>query len=144
MTAAREWLDILRYLHGSYNTIIFFAFLYQSWSGWNIRKERLAGGNRTISLVSRHRKNGPVLALLAVMGYVAGDALTYLDKGYLFQFPFHALTGLGIVFFIMLTFLTSRRIRGLLSPWRTPHFVMGLVILFFYVIQELLGLDILF
>lgn len=143
MIVLREWLDVFRYFHGAYNAIIFVAFLYQGWIGWNIRSERLTGGHRNRLLASRHRKNGPILVLLAPLGYVAGATLAYMDKGHIFEFPFHDLTGLCIVFLIVLTFLISRQIRGPQTPWRTIHFVVGLIILSLYVIQALLGMNIL-
>jgi hypothetical protein len=143
MIVLREWLDFIRYLHGSYNAIIFFALLYQGWIGWTIRRERLSGGNRNMSFVGRHRKTGPVLTLLAILGYFAGVALVFIDKGHIFEFLFHAVTGLCIVCFITITVLISRQIKGTQSPWRNPHSVVGLIILSLYAIQILLGLNIL-
>ncbi|MFN3481293.1 MAG: hypothetical protein ACK415_13040, partial [Thermodesulfovibrionales bacterium] len=47
--------------------------------------------------------------------------------------------GLSIILLVAITFIISRKIKGLDSPWRTPHFRIGLVILLIYFIQVLIG-----
>jgi hypothetical protein len=42
----------------------------------------------------------------------------------------------------MTTFIISRKIGGSESPWRTPHFVIGLFILFLYPFQIYIGLNV--
>ncbi len=143
MTIGEKWMDVLRIAHGSYNGIVYLGLLYQGWLGYMIRKRRKAGGDR-IPYVLRHRTNGPVLVVLGILGYLAGTTLAWIDRGRIFLFPYHALTGLCIVLCLILTFWISRRIKGPESPWRTPHFVLGIVILGLYLVQALLGLDILF
>jgi len=142
MPDIREWIEVMRYFHGLYNVAIFSAFVYQGWMGWKIRQERLAGTSQG-AFVGRHRRNGPILALLAVLGYLAGNALVYLDTGHLYAYPFHAANGAGIVVLVLAAYLMSRRIRGAASPWRTPHLAAGVLILSLYVIQAALGLAIL-
>ncbi len=138
----QTWMDALRVGHGSYNAAVYLGLLYQGWLGLAIRKRRKAGADR-MPHVLRHRANGPVLVVLGILGYLAGCALAWIDRGRIFLFPGHAGTGLMIALCLVLTFGISRRIKGRESPWRTPHFILGIVILGLYLVQALLGLDIL-
>ena len=140
---AREWIDLLRVLHGAYNASVALAFLYQGWLGLKIRKARRSGGAGDFGSIRRHRGNGPVLALLGALGYAAGATLITIDKGHLFEYPVHHFVGLVLVILLATTFLVSRKIKGAVSPWRTPHFLLGLAILGAYLAQLLLGLNIL-
>ncbi|MCE5262161.1 MAG: DUF4079 family protein [Deltaproteobacteria bacterium] len=142
MTIAREWLDLLKILHGTYNTLIALALLYQGSLGLKIRKARREGGEE-LRAVGRHRRSGPLLVLLGILGYVAGVILIYLDKGHLFEFRIHHGVGLMIVILLFATFRVSRRIGAPDSPWRTPHFLLGVTILCAYLLQLYLGLNIL-
>lgn len=143
MTIGREWMDLLRILHGAYNILIALLLVYQGWLGLTIRRERLAGSARGSRIIRRHRGNGPVLVLLAILGYVAGAALIYIDKGHWFEYPIHHLAGVAIVLLLAAAFLISRKITDPASPWRTPHFMLGLAILSAYLVQFFLGLNIL-
>ena len=136
-------MDYLKVLHGSFNTIVGFLFLYQGLLGLRIRKERKSGGQRDVMVIKRHRREGPIFAALGVTGYLVGVVLVYLDTGHLVEYPSHLITGSGIALLIMTTFIISRKIKGSESPWRTPHFVIGLCILFLYLLQIYIGLDIL-
>ena len=144
MISLSQWLELFRYVHGGYNTIIFFALIYQGWIGLKIARQRRTHRERDLLLVSRHRINGPVLALLAFAGYVVGIMLVLSDYGRVFQFVYHGSTALAIIILIAMAVLSSRQIRGMESPWRIRHFGVGLMTLFLYVIQIFLGLDILF
>jgi Protein of unknown function (DUF4079) len=139
----REWIDLLRILHGAYNSLVALAFLYQGWLGLKIRKAGRSGGAKDFGIIKRHRGNGPVLALLGILGYVAGATLITIDKGHFFEYRVHHLVGLSIVSLLATTFLVSRKIKGPVSPWRTPHFLLGLAILGAYLVQLFLGLNIL-
>ena len=70
-------------------------------------------------------------------------AIVVLDKGHVFEYPAHHLTGASLVLLLAAAFLVSRRIKGIESGWRTPHFLLGLAILAAYLGQLLLGLNIL-
>ena len=140
----REWLDILRIVHGSYNTIVALAFVHQGWLGLKIRKERKAAGARDFDVVRRHRTRGPILVLLGILGYAAGAVLIYVDKGHLFEYPLHNIVGLGIVTLLTATFFIAREIKGIESPWRTRHVLVSLGILCLYLVQLFIGLDVLF
>ena len=140
---ANEWIGIIRILHGAYNGLVAIAFLYQGWLGLKIRKERRSGDAKDFGVIRRHRGNGPVLALLGILGYLAGATLITIDKGHIFEYRVHHLVGLSIVILLAMTFLVSRKIKGAVSPWRTPHLLLGLAILGAYLVQLLLGLNIL-
>lgn len=139
----RAFLDDLRLLHGSFNTIIALLFIYHGSLGWRIRKERKRGGERNSRLIRRHRKEGPIFAVLGVAGYFAGVGLILIDKGHLFEYPIHMIVGSCIALLIIMTFIISKKIKGSESSWRTPHFMIGFFILLLYIMQIYLGLGIL-
>jgi hypothetical protein len=143
VTIGREWIDLLRILHGAYNAGVALALLYQGWLGLRIRKMRITEGAKDFRIIKLHRGNGPVLALLGILGYVAGVTLIYLDKGHFFEYRVHHLVGLAIAILLATTFLVSRKIGGSVSPWRTPHLLLGLAILGAYLLQLFLGLNVL-
>ena len=58
------------------------------------------------------------------------------------DYPGHLAGGTVLLVVVCLTFLASRRIRGAQSPWRTPHFPWGWLLLCIYLVQIFLGLDI--
>lgn len=139
----RQYIDYLKLLHGSYNTVVALLFMYQGSLGWRIRTERTGGGARNATIIRAHRVRGPIFAILGIGGYLAGTLLVYLDKGYLYEYKLHLIAGTCIVLAIMTTYLVSRMIRGPESRWRTPHFLIGLFIILAYLIQIVLGLNIL-
>ena len=136
-------MDLIRVAHGAYNVLVALALLYQGWLGLRIRKARKAGDAKEFEAIRRHRSNGPTLAFLGILGYLAGATLIYLDKGHFFEYRVHHLVGLTIAVLLAATFLVSRQIKGPDSPWRTPHFLLGLTILGAYLVQLFLGLNIL-
>jgi hypothetical protein len=140
---SRGLIPCLRIAHGFLNIAIAFLFFYQGWLGLQIRRHRKKGGPSVFNPVRRHRKFGPIWVVFGLLGYLTGWALVYWDHGHLLQFPAHAFTGTAIAISISTTFLISRRIKSLNSPWRTPHFLLGLTILCLYLVQVFLGLGIL-
>jgi hypothetical protein len=138
-----EWIAPLRLLHGAYNTLIALAFVYQGWLGLKVRKTRRSGDDGDLRAVRQHRANGPILVFLGALGYAAGAALILLDKGHLFEYRLHHLAGATLVILLAAVLLVSRKIRGPISPWRTPHFLLGITLLCAYLAQLLLGLNIL-
>lgn len=141
--ALGEWMDWLRILHGTYNIAVAVALAYQGRLGWRIRRERTAGGKRDFSIVKRHRTIGPALVILGILGYCAGSILILIDKGHLFAYVLHNLVGMLIAVLLAATYFISRNIRGIQSPWRTPHMIVGAIILVLYLLQLFLGLNIL-
>lgn len=137
-------LEYLRILHGVFNAVLMFLFFYQGWLGLSIRRARRSKTQFPVATVRRHRRLGPVLALLGGLGFTVGLALALLDKGRVYIYPLHLFAGLAIVLLLISTFLVSRKIRGLDSPFRTPHFFLGICILLLYVTQLFLGLGVLF
>ena len=139
----RAFLDDLRLLHGSFNAIVALLFFYQGSLGWRIRRQRKRGGERNPGIIRRHRKEGPIFAALGIAGYFAGVGLILIDKGRLFLYPSHMIVGSCIACLIITTFIISEKIKGPESSWRTPHFLIGLLILLLYIVQLYLGLGIL-
>jgi hypothetical protein len=139
----RAFLGDLRLLHGSFNTIVALLFMVHGSLGWRIRRERKRGGERNPGVIRRHRKAGPIFAVLGVAGYLAGVGLILIDRGHLFVYPSHMIVGSCIALLIITTFVISKKIKGPESVWRTPHFMIGLFILLLYIIQLYLGLGIL-
>lgn len=139
----RQLIVSLKFVHGSYNTIMMILFIYQGYLGFIIRKERRSGA-QNFRAIGRHRRSGPVLAVLGITGFFAGATLAYIDYGDMLRYPLHLVTGIALVVSILITFFISRKIRAGSPAWRTSHFVLGLTILFLYVAQSLLGVGILF
>ncbi len=142
MIIDKQAIAYLRPVHGFYNIVVMFLFMYQGWLGIKIRKGRKSG-KQSIKAVKRHRKAGPVLVLMGIFGYLAGNTLVYLDHGHFLEHSLHFITGSFIVLSIITTFFISRRIKSPESPWRFPHFRLGILIICLYLIQVFLGLWIL-
>ena len=140
----KQLIAYFRLVHGSYNTLMMVLFIYQGLLGLKIRKQRKVGGQMPFKIIKRHRKIGPILALMGVIGFFAGAALIYLDYGRLLKYPLHFLTGLAISLLIATTFFISKKIKGSDSLWRNLHFRLGILILSLYPIQAFLGVGILF
>jgi len=135
-------VSALQLAHVLANSALFFAFAYQGLLGWRIRRRRIAGVLPDFSVVKRHRALGPVLATLLPIGYLVGLITVYLHKGIWVRFPGHLAGGTVLLVVVCSAFLVSRRIRGAQSPWRTPHFALGLLLLCTFLVQIYLGLNI--
>jgi len=138
----KQTIAYLKLLHGFYNTTVMVLFVYQGLLGLRIRRERKAG-IRSFSIIKRHRKLGPILIFLSIIGFLAGGAVVYLDHGHIFHYPLHFITGLLIVLSVIATFIISKRIKDADDLWRDRHYVLGILIISFYLIQVFLGLGIL-
>jgi hypothetical protein len=137
-------IEYLRIGHGLFNAFVAVLFFYQGWLGITIRRAKRSQASIPLGAVRRHRKAGPVLALLGGLGFLVGLILAIIDTGKILFYPLHLFIGLTIVVFLISTFLIARRIKRLNSPYRTPHFILGICILLLYVFQSFLGLGILF
>jgi hypothetical protein len=134
----------LRYAHGLFNGLVILLYLYQGWLGLKIRQGRIAGNPPEVRFVGRHRRLGPVVAVLGIIGFVGGISTVYLGEGEIFEHPIHFLTGLTISTLIATTFFISRKIRGREPGWRTIHYFIGLAIISLYCIQAYLGIQMIF
>jgi len=134
-------LEYLRAIHGIYNFSVFCLFIYQGILGIKIRRARRAERPLPINAIKRHRRQGPTFALLGVMGYVFGAILGYLDDGLPIKYIAHFLNGTLIATLITTTYIISRKIKAG-STFRTPHAIIGILILLLYVLQILLGIGI--
>lgn len=141
---SKQILANLRLSHGFYNIIIALLFFYQGWLGLKIRRQRKKDNPPVISTIKRHRKTGPVIVILSVIGLFSGLTLILIDKGTIFEYPPHLIVGVTLVLFIFVSYRISKKIKGRDSPFRTPHFIVGISILSLYLIQMFLGLGILF
>jgi hypothetical protein len=139
----KQLIALLKIIHGAFNSTLLFLFLYQGWMGLKIRRGRKASAP-AMDMVKRHRMFGPLFALLGLGGYGFGLTLVYLDKGHIFEYPLHSAVGALITLSLISAFAVSRKIQGYDSPWRTPHFALGLIVIGLFVIQVLVGLSVLF
>jgi hypothetical protein len=126
--------------HGVFNFTMMLLFFYQGWMGHAIRKARRAGGAAPYAAVRRHRKAGPILAMLGAAGFLSGMLMVFVSKGKFIDYPLHLLTGLVIVLCLGVTSYISRGIDIHNSASRTPHAVIGILILGLYPVQLVLGL----
>ncbi|MFN2365788.1 MAG: DUF4079 family protein [Desulfurivibrionaceae bacterium] len=140
----KELLPPLRLAHGLFNIAVALMFFYTARFGLKIRRARRQGAARPAAVIRRHRKLGPILAVLGFLGYLVGLTLVLLDSGNILQYPAHLSVGTIIVALLLTTFLVSRKISGTeASPFRRVHFLLGLAILSLYVVQVFLGLGVL-
>jgi hypothetical protein len=128
--------------HVLFNSALFFAFGFQGLLGLRIRKRRVAGALQDFSVVKRHRALGPRLATLLPVGYLAGLITAYLHKGLWVRYPGHLAAGTALLLVAGAAVMVSKRIRGAHSPWRTPHFALGVLLLCSFLVQIYLGLNI--
>jgi len=140
----RQLLSSLRLVHASYNSLVMLLFFYHGWLGMTIRRARMSKKPLPFEVIKRHRKTGPLLTVLGVVGFLIGLTLILLHTGNVLEYPPHFLAGCAIVVCLLATFLISRKIKGPDSPYRTPHFVLGITILCLYIIQTFLGIGVLF
>ena len=140
----RQLLLNLRWVHAFYNGVVLLLFFYHGWLGATIRRARRAKAPLPFAAIKRHRKMGPFLVILGVTGFFIGFTLILLHTGNVLEYPPHFFTGLAIVILLMTTWAVSRKIKGPDSPYRTPHFAVGIAILCFYLSEAVLGLGILF
>ncbi len=140
----KQLLADLRPVHGLYNAIVMLLFLYQGQLGFRIRRERKSGASPSFPMIRRHRRMGPVLAILGGLGFLEGLTLVLLDTGNVLEYPPHFFAGLTIVVLLIATYKISRDIKGPDSPYRAPHFVFGVVILCLYVVNVMIGIGVLF
>jgi len=136
------FIDISKLAHGSFNTLLALVFFYQAWMGLTIRRGRKRGEPQ-FKAMKRHRRLGPFLVVLGVLGFCLGLLLVYIDKGRLLEYPPHLAVGSVIVLFLLGQYAVSRKIKGPESPWRTPHLAIGVGILCLYVLQIVLGVGVL-
>jgi len=136
-----EVIPYLKYLHGLFNGFVILLFLYQGWLGLAIRRDRTAGRSKNVSIIKRHRKLGPIFALMGITGFFAGALIVYLHEGRIFVHPVHFIIGLSIAALISITYFISRKIKGGTSTFRTPHLFIGGVIICLYFIQAFIGLS---
>jgi len=140
---SKQILADLRLSHGLYNIIIALLFFYQGWLGLTIRRQRKTGKPSRITTAKRHRKLGPVIAILSATGLFSGMILALIDKGNILEYPLHLLVGVTLVLCILLSYSISKKIRGRDSTYRNPHFILGICILSLYFLQIFLGLGVL-
>jgi len=114
-------------------------FLYQGMLGLKIRR----ADTRLFDVIRRHRKIGPVAAVLGASGFMAGMTVIYLDAGHIFKYPLHFITGLLIAVLLTTTWIISKKIRVEEPAWRNRHYAIGVLIIMLYILQAILGLGIL-
>jgi hypothetical protein len=139
----KHLLSSLRLVHGGFNSFVMVLFFYHAHLGMAIRRARKANAPLPFPVIKRHRKGGPVLAGLGIVGFFIGFTLVMLDSGRVLAFPAHFLVGCAIVLCLITTFVLSRKIKGPNSPYRTPHFTLGIAILCLYLTEAVLGLGVL-
>ena len=139
----RQVLSSLRLVHGGFNTLVMLLFFYHGRLGITIRRARRAHGPLPFAVIKRHRAIGPVLAVLGGLGFLAGLTLVLLDTGNVLEYPVHLFTGAVLMVLLITTYRISRDIKGPDSPYRTPHFFIGIAILCIYIVEVFLGLGVL-
>lgn len=140
---ARQLIPHLVLGHGLFNLLVFGLFLRQGWLGLAIRQARQHGAPPPLDAIRKHRRTGPLAALLGGAGFLAGIVLVLADTGNLAEYPLHLLVGGIIVLTLAGLYALSRRIDKADSPYRAPHASLGLLLVGLYLLQGYLGLSIL-
>ncbi len=136
---SKELILYLKLLHAGFNSLVIMLFVYQGILGLRIRRSE----KKTIHIIRKHRKTGPIIAVLGALGFIAGITVIFLDTGRILKYPPHFLLGLIIVSLIMSTYLISKKIKGPEPYWRNRHFALGILIICLYFVQAFLGLGVL-
>ena len=137
---ARELLANLKLVHGGYNLTVVLLFLYQGWLGLAIRRARQRQEPLPTLKMKRHRKFGPILVVMGILGFLVGVTLVLVDTGNILEYPLHFFTGVAIVLLLLATFVVSRQIRGPDPAKRNLHFSLGIAILCLYLLQVFFGI----
>ncbi len=136
----------LSLFHGFFNLTVLALFAYEGILGLKIRRSRRRQiMPPPVSSIRRHRKNGPLFVVLGIVGFLIGFVLVAAtSNGRIVVFPPHFWVGLAIVALLLANYSLTRLIKRPVSPYRTPHFVLGILLLTAYVVQIVLGLQLLF
>ena len=138
----KQVIAYLKLLHGLYNSIVFIMIFYQGLLGLKIRRGRKSG-KMSFSIIKKHTRLGPILTVESIIGFIAGLLIVFLDYGHVFKYPLHFIMGLMIVLSVLTTYCISKRIGAVDPIWRNRHYMLGILIISFYLIQVTLGLSIL-
>ena len=136
----------LSLFHGVFNFAVMVLFAYEGILGLKIRRSRRRQVMPPpVSSIRRHRKNGPLFVVLGIVGFLIGFVLVAAtSNGRIVIFPPHFWVGLAVVALLLANYSLTRFIKRPVSPYRTPHFVLGILLWAAYVAQMVLGLEILF
>lgn len=138
-------ITAMQFVHAFFNMSIALLFCYQAWLGILIRKARRSSGQTMpLSTVKRHRKMGPVLIVLGLLGFFSGLTIVWLDTGKLLEFIPHFFIGLVIAVLLLATLTISRNIHGQTASIRNIHFLIGIIILCLYFVEVIIGAAVLF
>jgi len=140
---SRELISILKLVHGAFNFSVMLLFWYHARNGLLIRGARTNKARLPFQAIKRHRRMGPVLALLGAGGFSAGLILILLDTGNVFEHSPHLFVGTAIVSLLLITYRVSRKIAGQAGRERDLHYRLGLAILALYLVNVVLGIGIL-
>ena len=136
----------LSLFHGLFNLAVFALFVYEGLLGLKIRRSRRRQVMPPpVSSIRRHRKNGPLFVNLGILGFLIGFVLVAAtSNGRVIVFGAHFWVGLAVVVLLIANYVLTRFIKRPISPYRTPHFALGLLLLTAYIVQMILGLGLLF
>ena len=137
---SRELIAILKLVHGLFNLSVMLLLFYHARNGLLIRQARTGKTSLPLHAIKRHRRMGPVLAMLGGIGFSAGLILVILDTGRILQYPPHLFVGVAIVLLLFFTYRVSRKIAGPSTPQRDLHYRLGLAILALYIVNVVLGI----
>jgi hypothetical protein len=136
---SKELILYLKLLHGGFNSLVILLFVYQGILGLRIRRS----AKKPVHIIRRHRKTGPIIAVLGALGFIAGMTVVFIDTGRILKYPSHFILGGTIVSLIFTTYIISKKIKGPEPYWRNRHFAIGILIICLYFVQALLGLGVL-
>jgi hypothetical protein len=140
---SRDLITMLKLFHGLFNVTVMCLFFYHARNGLLIRRARTAKAPLPLHAIKRHRRMGPVLAMMGGAGFFVGLCLVMLDSGKVFLYPSHLLTGLAIVLLLFSAYRVSKKIAGPAARERDLHYRLGLAILALYLVNVFLGVGVL-